>query len=136
MTVEVSERFMHAPKNSVGGHTKQLHTEMDVADLQKRLKRKRNSDVMSTFQTIGAAEWAVGQVLNANKLKIQFYSKAQFLLKKQRLVLTMELNTPVGWGIKRTAPDSPLEMSKVRVILEFKEFNNMPMYIFTAFPIP
>lgn len=136
MTVEVSERFRHAPNNSIGGHTKQFHVGMDVAGLQKRLKRKRKADVMSTFGTIEMAEWAVCQILSANKLKIQFYSKSQFMLKNQRLVLTMDLNTPVGWGIKRAAPDVPLEMSKVRVILEFREFNNMPVYVFTAFPIP
>ncbi|OQR32538.1 hypothetical protein BWR59_11255 [Pseudomonas sp. Bc-h] len=136
MTVEVSERFPNAPRNGIGGHTKQFHIAMVLAGLQRRLKKRSNAEVMSTFRTVEMAEWAVSQVLRANRLKIQFYSKARFLLKKERLVLNMELNTPVGWGIKRVAPDVPLEMTKVRVIIELKEFNNMPMYIFTAFPVP
>ena len=135
MSVIVSEKPPHAPNNAIGGHTKKVHLEMEMSQLQRRLKRKRNSDVMSTFRTLEEAEWAVSQILRANKLKIQLYSKATFLLEKQRLTLTMDLNTPLGWGIKRATPDVPVEMTSVRVIIEYKEFNNMPMYILSAFPV-
>jgi hypothetical protein len=63
-------------------------------------------------------------------------SKVPFLLKKRRLVLEMDFNGAVGWGIKRGAPDVPVQMSRVRVVVEFNEFNHMPFYIVTSFPIP
>lgn len=64
------------------------------------------------------------------------YSKAKFLLKKQRLILTMELNKVVGNGVMRSTPDKLVDMTKVRVIIQFEEYNFMPAYIVTAFPIP
>jgi|ERR1700712_1451958 len=135
MTVEAGEQSRHAPNDNMGGHTVRLHIGKDLAGLQKRLRCKRAAQTMSTFRTIEMAEWAVRQVLEANRLKIQIYSKATLLQHKPRIVLTMELNRSVGWGIKRATPDMPVEMSKVVVILECREFNTMPMYILTAYPI-
>ena len=100
------------------------------------MKRFKTTKAMTSFTSIENAEWAVSQVLKSNRLKIQMYSKAKFLLKRQRLVLKMDLNKAVGAGIMRDAPGTMVDMRKVMVIIEFNEYNHMPAYIVTAFPIP
>jgi hypothetical protein len=135
MTIAVSERFPHAPKNGPGGHTLQFHVGKVLAALQKRLKRKRTAEVMSTFSNLEIAEWAVSQVLKSNKYKILAYSKTKFLRAGNRVVLTTDVGKNVGWGITRAAPDSPRDMNKVCVVLEFTEYNFMPAFIVTAYPV-
>ncbi|WP_044423299.1 RNase A-like domain-containing protein [Pseudomonas syringae group genomosp. 3] len=136
MSVITSEKEKHAPNNGPGGHTERDHLYKDVPALQKRLKKFRTAQAMTQFSSMDSAEWAVSQVLKSNRLKIQMYSKAKFLLKKQRLIMTMELNKVVGNGVMRSAPDKLVDMTKVRVIIQFEEYNFMPAYIVTAFPIP
>jgi hypothetical protein len=63
-------------------------------------------------------------------------SKVRFLLKEQRLVLVMDLNEIIGSGVLRSAPEKLVSMSKVRVVIQYEEYNFMPAYIVTAFPIP
>jgi hypothetical protein len=62
-------------------------------------------------------------------------SKVRFLLKKQRHVLVMDLNEIIGSGVLRSAPEKLVSMSKVRVVIQYEEYNFMPAYIVTAFPI-
>ena len=136
MTVAVSEKFPHAPKVGPGGHTVQFHVAKDVTALQKRLKRKRSADVMSTFSSLEKAEWAVGQVLRVHRYKVLAYSKARLLRTDNRVVLKMDFAQEVGWGITRSAPDTPSSMKRVLVVVEFTEYNRMPAFIVTAYPIP
>lgn len=63
-------------------------------------------------------------------------SKVRFLLKEQRLVLVMDLNEIIGSGVLRSDPEKLVSMSKVRVVIQYEEYNFMPAYIVTAFPIP
>lgn len=136
MTIAVSERFPHAPTKGPGGHTKQLHVGQDLDALQKRLKRKRTTDVMSTFSNLEKAEWAVCKVLQAHRYRILAYSKAKLLLNNNRLTLKMGFIDDVGWGITRTAPDTPVGMKNVVVVVKFTQYNYMPAYIVTAYPVP
>ncbi|RMN10857.1 hypothetical protein ALQ65_200266 [Pseudomonas syringae pv. coriandricola] len=91
---------------------------------------------MSTFERVESAEWAVSQTLKASRLRILMYSKTQFIRKSNRLVLDFDAQQEVGWGIYRSAPNTPVTMTRLRAIIEFVEFNHMPRYILTAFPIP
>ncbi|MFK3940923.1 RNase A-like domain-containing protein [Pseudomonas monteilii] len=136
MTVAVSEKPLHVPKKSPGGHTLRDHFQKDLPSLQKRLRKVRSASAVSTFERIEIAEWAVSQALKENRLKIMMFSKTQFVRKGRRLVLNFDAGQNIGWGILRTAPDTPVSMTKIRVIVEFVEFNYMPRYILTAFPIP
>jgi hypothetical protein len=135
MTIFVSEIFPHAPTNGPGGHTLKFHVGKVLGALQKRLKRSRRVEVVSTFENLEIAEWAVSQVLKSNKYKILACSKAKFLRTKNRLTLKMDMGKSVGWGIRRNAPDAPLDMKKVCVVIDFTEYNFMPAYIVTAYPI-
>ncbi|MGN2438648.1 RNase A-like domain-containing protein [Pseudomonas syringae] len=136
MTVEVSEKPLNVPKKDPGGHTLLDHFQMDIPGLQKRLKKVRSATVMSTFEKMDVAELVVSQTLKANRLRILMYSKTQFIRNSNRLVLNFDAKQDVGWGIYRSAPTTRVTMTKVRVIIEFVEFNHMPRYILTAFPIP
>ncbi|WP_232917024.1 RNase A-like domain-containing protein [Pseudomonas viridiflava] len=136
MSIAVSEMPLHAPKKGMGGHTLRDHYQKDISDLQKRLRKVRTAQAMTTFENIEIAEWAVSQALKTNKLKIIMFSKLKFLRTKNRLTLVSELNTDIGWGIMRSAQTTPVRMTKVRVVIEFSEFNHMPAYIVTALPIP
>jgi len=136
MTLVVSERFPNAPSKGLGGHTKQFHIGKDVGDLQKRLKRKKNADVMSTFSSLEKAEWAVSKALKTHRYKVLGYSRLKLLRKNNRLTLKMSFMEDVGWGITRTAADTPVGMKNIVVVVEFTEFNHMPAYIVTAYPVP
>ncbi len=136
MTVAVSEKPLHAARESVGGHTLRDHFQKDTPQLQRRLHRVRSAKTMTTFESMEMAEWAVSQALKANKLKIQMFSKLKFLRTRNRIILVSDLNTDIGWGILISAQTTPVRMTKVRIIIDFTEFNHMPAYIVTAFPIP
>lgn len=136
MTIAVSERFPNAPRHGLGGHTKQFHIGKDVEALQKRLKRKKSADVMSTFDSLEKAEWAVSRALQMHRHKILGYSKLALLRKNNRLTLKMSFIEDVGWGVARTAPDTPIGMKNIVVVVEFAEYNHMPAYIVTAYPVP
>lgn len=110
MTIAVSERFPHAPVKGPGGHAKQYHVGMDMDALQKRLKRKRGAEVMSTFSSLEKAEWAVSQTLQRNRYRILAYSKATFLRANNQITVKMSFVEDVGWGITRAAPDTPVGM--------------------------
>jgi hypothetical protein len=134
--VVVSEKPLHAPNKSAGGHTLKNHLGKNISDLQNRLKKVRTASAMSTFESLETAEWAVSQALKSNRLKIIMYSKTKFLRNNNRLTLVLDLNKDIGWGILRSSQATPVSMTKVRVVVEFTEYNNMPAYIVASFPIP
>lgn len=133
MRLNVSERPMHAPKKLGGGHSYGLHVEKSLDFLQKRAQKMRHAESISTFDNAEIAEWAVSQALQMNKLNVVFMSK----FKSRASVYTIEasLGQVVGWGIRPHYPQAIVKMTKVRVVIKFEEFNNMPMYVLTAFPI-
>jgi hypothetical protein len=71
--------------------------------------------------------------LQRNKLKVIFMSKVK--MRSSVYTLEADLGQIVGWGIRPRSPATVIEMTKVRVVIKYAEFNNMPMYILTAFPI-
>jgi len=47
----------------------------------------------------------------------------------------MSFTEDVGWGVTRAAPDIPVGMKNVVIVVEFTEFNHMPAFIVTAYPV-
>ncbi|WP_285422487.1 RNase A-like domain-containing protein [Pseudomonas sp. efr-133-TYG-103a] len=135
MTVVVSERFPNAPRKGPGGHVIRDHIGKELVAVQTRLKKTRGTDAISVFTNLDVAEWAVSQVLRSNKNKISINSKMSLYRKNKRLSMRMDLGTTVGWGVARVAPDTPIYMHKVVVVIEFSEYNHMPAYIVTAYPV-
>lgn len=135
MTVVTSEIPLHAPKRLGGGHTIAKHVGKALEFLQQRLA-SRKVHVASTFYDLATAEWAVSQALQRNKLKILMYSKARSLLKRPEYKFDTQLDRVVGWGITKQNPNDVNHFSKVRVVIKLTDFNHMPYFILTAFPVP
>lgn len=133
MTVVTSEIPLHAPKR-LGGHTIAKHVGKALEFLQKRFASKK-IHVASTFYDLATAEWAVSQALQRNKLKILMYSKIKFFLPRPQVEFITRLDRVIGWGITRQAPNEIINMSKVHVVIKLVEFNHMPYFIVTAFPV-
>ncbi|MBP1126001.1 MULTISPECIES: RNase A-like domain-containing protein [Pseudomonas] len=133
ISVITSEKPLQAPKKLGGGHTILKHVDKNIENLKTRFASKK-VHISSTFYDLETAEWAVSQVLQRNRLKILMQSKARLILKEKRLELSTTLEKPIGWGIKREAPNTTINMSKVTVVIKFVEYNHMPYFIVTAFP--
>jgi hypothetical protein len=134
MTVVTSEIPLHAPKKLGGGHTIAKHVGKALEFLQQRLA-SRKVHIASTFHDLATAELAVSQAIHENKLKILMYSKVKFLLKRPQVEFITDLNRVIGWGITKNAPNEVIEMSKVHVIIKLTDYNHMPYFIITAFPV-
>ncbi|WP_341352745.1 RNase A-like domain-containing protein, partial [Pseudomonas viridiflava] len=67
--------------------------------------------------------------------KIVLYSKLRewFNGVKNRQ-FDASLDRSIGWGIYHDAQDDVVQMSTVRVVIQFVEYNHMPYYILTSFP--
>ncbi|HEY0285750.1 MAG TPA: RNase A-like domain-containing protein [Pseudomonas sp.] len=63
------------------------------------------------------------------------YSKVKFLLKRPQVEFDTHLGRVIGWGITKQLPNDFVNMLKIRAIIKFTDFNNMPYFIITAFPI-
>jgi len=89
----------------------------------------------STFHDLEAAEWAVGQALQKNKLKILIYSRAKFLLMRPEYRFDIQLDRVVGWGITSQNPEDVVDLSAIRVVIKMVEYNYLPYFVLTAFPV-
>ena len=91
--------------------------------------------MVSTFHDLETAEWAVRQLLDRHHTKIVLYSKLRewFNGVKNRQ-FEASLDRSIGWGIYHDAQDDVVQMSTVRVVIQFVEYNHMPYYILTSFP--
>uniref|UniRef100_UPI00311E80B2 RNase A-like domain-containing protein n=1 Tax=Pseudomonas viridiflava TaxID=33069 RepID=UPI00311E80B2 len=67
--------------------------------------------------------------------KIVLYSKLRewFNGVKNRQ-FEASLDRSIGWGIYHDAQGDVVQMSTVRVVIQFVEYNHMPYYILTSFP--
>jgi hypothetical protein len=135
MTIAAGNQFQHAPRKGPGGHVIRDHLDKGLVAVQKRLKKVRGTDAISVFTNLDVAEWAVSQVLKSNKYRIAINSKMSLFRKNKRLSMRMDLGTTVGWGVTRAASETPVYMHKVVVVIEFAEYNHMPAYVVTAYPV-
>lgn len=133
ISVITSEKPLQASKKLGGGHTIFKHVGKNIDDLKTRFASKKVY-LSSTFYNLETAERAVSQALQRNRLKILVQSKARLILKEKRYEFSMTLEKPVGWGVRREAPNTPIVMKKVTVVIKFVEYNHMPYFIITAFP--
>jgi hypothetical protein len=134
MGLITSEKPLQASKRLGGGHAIFKHVGKSFEYLQKRFASKK-VHVASTFYDLAGAELAVSQALYRNRLKILLYSKASFLLRNKEYAFEVRLDRVVGWGVTRLAQNDIIEMSTVRVVIKYAEYNYMPYFILTAFPV-
>jgi hypothetical protein len=133
ISVATSEKPLQASKNLGGGHTIFKHVGKDIEYLKTRFASKKVV-VSSTFYDLETAEWAVSQAIKRNRLRVLMQSKARLVLKEKQYDIFTTLEKPIGWGVRREAPNVAIEMSNVTVRIKFVEYNHMPYFIITAFP--
>ncbi|MEX6663647.1 RNase A-like domain-containing protein [Pseudomonas sp. W2-17] len=133
ISVATSEKPLQASKKLGGGHTIFKHVGKDIEYLKTRFVSKKVV-VSSTFYDFETAEWVVSQAIKKNRLRILMQSKARLVLKEKQYDIFATLEKPIGWGVRREAPNVAIEMSKVTVRIKFVEYNHMPYFIITAFP--
>lgn len=100
-----------------------------------RAKSIRSLRMVSTFNDIETAEWALKEVVRVHDLRIKLHSLASGYLRKHVVSFKLTLDRVIGWGVTDEDPDVSVEMRSVEVVIEFREFNHMPYYVLTAFPI-
>lgn len=115
-----------------GGHTLEFHVDRTQAQLLARLKAEPRLEVASSFKSLEAAERAISWVIKANAAKIR--SWAAIASTGNRLKLEAEAGADVGYGLVR-ATGKLVKLSKVRILLEWRQYNGMPYYIVTAYVI-
>lgn len=118
--------------SSVGGHTIAKHVGQTEAQLRTRLATQLHVPVASAFTSLSTAEQAISQILKIEAATIKAWVQAGTV---QRLRLTGDLGKVVGQGVVRTTGQL-VKMTKIRVVLQLQQYNGMPYFILTAFPIP
>ena len=96
----------------------------------------RSIGMVSTFSDIETAEWALKEVVHVHNLRIKLHSLVAAYLRKHVVSFKLTLDRVVGWGVMKEEPEVQVEMRSIEVVIEFREFNTMPYYVLTAFPIP
>jgi hypothetical protein len=64
------------------------------------------------------------------------YSKVKPLMGKNSYNFLVRLNRSIGWRVSRQAPNDIIEMYKVKISTSFTEYNHMPYFLLTSFPVP
>jgi hypothetical protein len=129
-----NEILLHADKRLGGGHIIKKHVGKTLEYLQKRFS-KGSLKVSSTFYDLPMAEFALSKALDRHRVMILVHSKLKFLLRGKDYVIETRLDRVIGWGVSRNAQETAIEMSKVKVVIRFIEYNHMPYFIVTAFPV-
>lgn len=117
-----------------GGHTILEHVGKTPAQLQARLASRagRHLRHASTFRTLRLAEEAVSKCVRANSVAIRDWAKLAAPGAKQPF--TCDVGRVVGHVLVRST-GKLVPATKVRVVLKMEQYNGMPYYVLTAFPI-
>jgi len=117
----------------VGGHTISRHIGLSEAELRARLVTQARIPAASTFSTLKIAEQVISKTLSLQSARIITWS--QTARRGSKLVLVSNSGRTVGQGVIRSS-GRLVNMNKIRIVLKYETYNNMPYYILTAFPIP
>ena len=128
------EKLPHVPSEPRGGHVIARHVEKDMDFLTKNLAPERVT-FSSTFPDLETAEWALKDALHIKRGRILWRYKTSAISKKKNYAFEVPLGRVVGWGISSAAPDEIIEMSRVRVVLSFVDFNHLPYFVLTMYPV-
>jgi len=119
--------------SKLGGHTIAKHVGRTETQLRARLAAEPRVQVASTFTNLRTAEDAISKVLRLESAAVKAW--AQTASPTNGLRLTRDVGIKVGTGVAR-ATGQLTHLQKVRVVLVYKNYNGMPYYILTAFPVP
>ncbi|EOE4241795.1 RNase A-like domain-containing protein [Klebsiella pneumoniae] len=114
-----------------GGHTISRHVGKDITYLLGRFPKLR---VASTFTNLSVAELSAtewfktflqdftGWYNDTNRSEVKF---------SREVAITQD----VGTYVKRDDPNNILNAKKINLVMKVEQFNGMPHFILTAFPI-
>ncbi|WP_158782352.1 RNase A-like domain-containing protein [Pantoea sp. BAV 3049] len=114
-----------------GGHTISTHIGKSDSELLARFEANKRLQFSTTFSNVRIAEEAVSKALFANRSTIK--SVLAGGQHGARLTIRYPVGKVLGYGFKRGSTQR-IEMSSVRMVIEFQKYNGKPYYILTAFP--
>ncbi len=118
----------------LGGHTITRHVGKTEAELRARLVAQRNIPAATSFSTIAVAEKVISDGLRMNAPAIRAWAQRAATQSRPQ-AFEFQSGANIGYGVIR-ASNRLVQLSKVRLVLKYEVYNNMPYYILTAFPIP
>jgi hypothetical protein len=128
------EMLPHVPSEARGGNIIGRHVDKDWAFLTRNLLPHILS-FSTTFPDLETAELALKDALHIKRGRILWRYKTSAISKKKNYAFEVPLGRVVGWGISSAAPDKIIEMSRVRVVLSFVDFNHLPYFVLTMYPV-
>jgi hypothetical protein len=119
--------------SKVGGHTIAKHVGKTEADLRARLIAEPRVPAACSFPSLDVAERAVTHGLRvcANEIR-EWALRATLKSRPQAFEFAF---SKAGHGVIRLTSEFR-QLDRVRIVLKYAEYNGMPYYILTAFPIP
>lgn len=120
-----------AAGSRLGGHTIAKHVGKTDAELRARLAAETRRQLVSTFDSLPAAERAIYRALRANKSAIEAW--ARNARPRETREFFFQANEVIGTVLVR-ATNHVHRARKVRVVLKLQEYNGKLYYVLTAFP--
>ena len=117
--------------SSAGGHTILKQVGRTEQELRARLTAQPHVQTASTFTHLQAAESAISKVLGTHAATIKSWAQ---VANSPPLKLELNFGSAVGFGVVR-ATNQLINLRKVRIILKMQNYNGMPYYVLTAFPV-
>ncbi|URF04242.1 RNase A-like domain-containing protein [Cupriavidus campinensis] len=114
-----------------GGHTIAKHVGKTEAQLRARLMQGPRLTAASSFTDLRTAEFAISEALRAHSGQIKTWAAGYGAAKLRFDAATIK---PVGKVVLRTTGRLE-DARKVRVVLLREQYNGMPYFVLTAFPI-
>lgn len=114
-----------------GGHTISRHVGKDITYLLGRFPKLRAASTFTNLSVaeLSATEWFKtflqefsGWYGDANRAEVKFSRE-------------VDIAQDVGTYVKRDDPNNILNAKKINLIMKVEQFNGMPHFILTAFPI-
>ena len=114
-----------------GGHTISRHVGKDISYLLGRFPKLRAASTFTNLSVaeLSATEWFkiflqefTGWYNDTNRAEIKFSRE-------------VDITQDVGTYVKRDDPNNILSAKKINLIMKVEQFNGMPHFILTAFPI-
>jgi hypothetical protein len=119
--------------SKVGGHTIARHVGKTEVELRARLLAEPRVPAACSFPNLDVAERAVTHGLRVCAKEIaEWTSKATIKSRPQGFEFAF---SKAGYGVVRLTNEFR-HLSRVRIVLKYGEYNGMPYYILTAFPVP
>lgn len=130
--VTIAEEEANKAIGKAGGHTGEVHVDVDDPFLEKRANAAKDpARIFSRFTDRQAAEDAINECIRVNRKLMQNWAANPSLAPE----FEIDLGRTIGRGYSR-ASGNFTEFSKVRVVLRAAKTGPKKLFIITSYPIP